>query len=379
MKQNKKDQAQEIVETPRLTPSPVMIDITGAMALSADDKRRIQHPMTGGVILFTRNWKSRQQMVDLTAEIKTLRPDILIAVDQEGGRVQRFKDDGLTAIPPMRALGELWLKGDMKSSGIGPLTAVDCATACGYVLAAELRACGVDFSFSPVLDLDWGVSDIIGDRAMSHDPRVVSLLARALMYGLKLAGMSNCGKHFPGHGFIEGDTHTEMPVDERPLERIMARDAVPYQMLGIALESVMISHVIYSQVDPVPAGYSKHWLQDILRGDLDFQGCIFSDDLSMAAARHINGQLLELPDAAMKALDAGCDMILVCNQAANNGKELDAVLDSLEQAHEKGRWQPSPVSEYRRQVLIPQTTPLPWDYLLLEPRYRQAKEIVADL
>lgn len=379
MKQNKKDQEQEIVETPRLTPSPVMIDITGAMALSADDKRRIQHPMTGGVILFTRNWKSRQQMVDLTAEIKTLRPDILIAVDQEGGRVQRFKDDGLTAIPPMRALGELWLKGDMKSSGIGPLTAVDCATACGYVLAAELRACGVDFSFSPVLDLDWGVSDIIGDRAMSHDPRVVSLLARALMYGLKLAGMSNCGKHFPGHGFIEGDTHTEMPVDERPLERIMARDAVPYQMLGIALESVMISHVIYSQVDPVPAGYSKHWLQDILRGDLDFQGCIFSDDLSMAAARHINGQLLELPDAAMKALDAGCDMILVCNQAANNGKELDAVLDSLEQAHEKGRWQPSPVSEYRRQVLIPQTTPLPWDYLLLEPRYRQAKEIVADL
>lgn len=379
MKQNKKEQTQEATDAPGLTPSPVLIDITGT-TLSADDRRRIMHPLTGGVILFTRNWKNRLQLTNLTSEIKTLRPDVLIAVDQEGGRVQRFRDDGFTALPALRSFGQKWINDDMKKPGMGPLNAVDCATACGYVLASELRACGVDFAFSPVLDLDWGCSEVIGDRALSHDPRVVCLLARALIQGLKLAGMSNCGKHFPGHGFIEQDSHTECPVDDRQLESLLQFDAMPYQMLGIALESVMMSHVVYSEVDSVPAGYSKRWLQEILRGELSFQGCIFSDDLSMEAARHINGKTIELPQASLMALDAGCDMILVCNQSTvDNGQALDGVLDALDAALQKGTWQPSPVSEYRRQILIPQTTPLPWDYLAIEPRYQQAKEALAEI
>ena len=379
MKQNKNDQIQEITEAPGLTPSPVVIDITGT-TLSVDDERRIMHPLTGGVILFARNWKNRSQLTNLTSEIKTLRPDILITTDQEGGRVQRFRDDGFTHLPSLRAFGQKWLNDDLKKVGIGPLTAVDCAVSCGYVLASELRACGVDFTFSPVLDLDWGCSDVIGDRALSHDPRVVCLLARALMQGLKLAGMSNCGKHFPGHGFIEKDSHTDCPVDDRQLESLLSFDAMPYQLLGIALESVMASHVVYSEVDSLPAGYSRRWLQEILRGDLGFQGCIFSDDLSMEAARYINGKTIELPQAAQMALDAGCDMILVCNQSTvDNGKALDGVLDALDNALQKGIWQPSPVSEYRRQILIPQTTPLPWDYLAIEPRYQQAKETLSEI
>ena len=196
--------------------APLVLDIEG-LELNADDRRRLQHPLTGGLILFGRNWASRGQLIELCAEIKSLRPDVLICVDHEGGRVQRFKTDGFTHLPPMRALGELWMQ--------DALTATDAATACGYVLAAELRACGVDLSFTPVLDLDYGESSVIGDRSFHRDPRVATMLAKSLMHGLLLAGMANCGKHFPGHGFVKADSHTEVPVDKRSLKAILADDA----------------------------------------------------------------------------------------------------------------------------------------------------------
>ena len=186
--------------------APLIIDIAG-LSLSKADRRRLKHPLTGGIILFARNWKDRQQLEKLCAEIKEIREDLLICVDHEGGRVQRFRTDGLTHLPPMRALGEQWMRDQ--------LAATNAATACGYVLGAELRACGVDFSFTPVLDLDWGESGVIGDRAFGRDPRVVSLLAKSLMHGLLQSGMANCGKHFPGHGFVKADSHTDIPVDTR--------------------------------------------------------------------------------------------------------------------------------------------------------------------
>ncbi|MEO7886097.1 MAG: beta-N-acetylhexosaminidase, partial [Polaromonas sp.] len=181
--------------------APLIIDIAG-LTLTKADRRRLKHPLTGGVILFARNWQDRRQLGALCAEIKSIRQDLLISVDHEGGRVQRFRTDGFTHLPPMRALGTLWMKDQ--------LAATNAATACGYVLGAELRACGVDFSFTPVLDLDWGESGVIGDRALGRDPRVVTLLAKSLMHGLLQAGVANCGKHFPGHGFVKADSHTDI-------------------------------------------------------------------------------------------------------------------------------------------------------------------------
>ena len=213
-----------------LSHSPVVLDIAGT-ALSADDRRRLNHPLTGGLILFARNWHGRNQLVELTSEIKSIRPDLLICVDHEGGRVQRFRTDGFTHLPPMRVLGEMWMK--------DALTATDAATAAGHVLGAELRACGVDFSFTPVLDLDHGPSGVIGDRAFHRDPRVATLLAKSLMHGLLLAGMHNCGKHFPGHGFVAADSHVDIPVDKRSLKAILADDAKPYEWLSTSLSSVM--------------------------------------------------------------------------------------------------------------------------------------------
>ena len=216
--------------------SPLILDVAG-LSLTAADRRRLAHPLTGGVILFARNWQSREQLGALCRQIKSVRADLLICVDHEGGRVQRFRTDGFTHLPPMRALGELWLK--------APLQATNAASACGYVLASELRACGVDFSFTPVLDLDHGGSGVIGDRAFTRDARVVSLLAKSLMHGLLLAGMANCGKHFPGHGFVKADSHTEIPVDRRSLKAILGDDAAPYEWLNTTLSSVMPAHVIY--------------------------------------------------------------------------------------------------------------------------------------
>ncbi|MEY4584257.1 MAG: hypothetical protein RJB10_754, partial [Pseudomonadota bacterium] len=220
--------------------APLIIDVAG-LTLTKQDRQRLKHPLVGGIILFARNWQNREQLSQLCADIKQVRKDLLICVDHEGGRVQRFKTDGFTHLPTMRTLGDLWMKDAMK--------ATNAATACGYILASELRACGVDFSFTPVLDLDFGESSVIGDRSFHRDPRVAALLAKSLMHGLLQSGMANCGKHFPGHGFVKADSHTDIPFDKRSLKAILADDAAPYNWLSSSLTSVMPAHVIYPKVD----------------------------------------------------------------------------------------------------------------------------------
>ena len=349
--------------------APVVLDVSG-LTLDADDRRRLAHPLTGGLILFARNWRDRRQLVELAAEIKTLRPDMLICVDHEGGRVQRFRSDGFTPLAPMRTLGELWQRDGKGGEGSGALAACAAATAAGYVLGAELRACGVDLSFTPVLDLDHGPSGVIGDRAFHRDPRVVAVLAQSLLHGLLQAGMRNCGKHFPGHGFVRGDSHHEVPVDRRSLRALLADDARPYEWLAGSLSSVMPAHVIYPKVDAQPAGFSARWLKDILRGRLGFDGAVFSDDLSMQGAK-VAGEPV---DAALAALNAGCDMVLLCNQSIDGGAGVDALLDGLQAALDAGRWQADPDSEARRLALLPASPPLGWDDLMRQPAYQRALE-----
>jgi beta-N-acetylhexosaminidase len=341
--------------------APVVLDITG-LELDAADRRRLEHPLVGGLILFARNWHDRRQLTELNAAIKSVRPDMLICVDHEGGRVQRFRTDGFTHLPPMRTLGDWWMK--------DAVTATDAATAAGYVLGAELRACGVDLSFTPVLDLDHGGSSVIGDRAFHRDARVATLLAKSLMHGLLLAGMHNCGKHFPGHGFVKADSHVDVPVDDRALDAIVGDDAKPYEWLSTSLASVMPAHVIYPQVDAHPAGFSERWLKGVLRGDMGFTGAIFSDDLSMEGAKVAGGHV----DAALAALNAGCDMVLLCNQSVDGGAAVDALLDGLSDAQRAGRWHADADSEARRHALLPQSAPLAWDELMHEPRYQRALE-----
>jgi beta-N-acetylhexosaminidase len=345
--------------------APVVLDIAGTM-LTAADKRRIQHPLTGGLILFARHFESRLQLTELTASIKQLRPDLLIGVDHEGGRVQRFRTDGFTALPAMRVLGEQWMK--------DALTATDSATALGFVLASELRACGVDLTFAPVLDLDHGGSTVIGERAFHRDPRVTTVLAQGVIHGLLRAGMAHCGKHFPGHGFVKADSHVAVPVDRRSLKAILSDDAKPYEWLSATLTAVMPAHVIYPKVDSHPAGFSERWLKDILRGQFGFTGAIFSDDLSMEGARHLDGAVLTYAEAATLALNAGCDMVLLCNQSLDGGAAVDALLAGLEEQAALGRWHPDPDSEHRRLALLPQTPPLTWDELMHDAVYQRALE-----
>lgn len=284
----------------KLASGPVVVDVEG-LALTDADRARLLHPLVGGVILFSRNFASRAQVAQLCASIRALRPQLLICVDHEGGRVQRFRK-GFSAIEPMRALGELWDR--------DPLAACGRATEIGRIIGSELRAVGVDLSFTPVLDLDHGPSRVIGDRAFHRDPRVVTLLAKSLNHGLLLAGMANCGKHFPGHGFAHADSHFELPVDGRGLKALLADDAAPYGWLGEALSAVMPAHVVYPEVDAMPAGFSRVWLRKVLRRRLGFAGLIFSDDLTMEAAA-VAGGIVARADAA---LSAGCDMVLVCNR-----------------------------------------------------------------
>ena len=281
---------------------PVMLDILGKQ-LTAEDERRLLHPLVGGVILFARNYESPSQLAALTASIHALRaPPLLIAVDHEGGRVQRFRE-GFTRIPPMRELGKEWDKHPKRAKHLAQQT--------GFVLASELRACGVDFSFTPVLDVDYGASSVIGDRAFHFEPQAIAELAHSLLMGLKQGGMPTVGKHFPGHGFVCADSHLEIPVDERSYTDIELCDLIPFrQMVNYGLTAVMPAHVIYPKIDPRPAGFSKVWLKDILRGELGFEGCIFSDDLSMEGATVAGG----IVQRAGAALNAGCDMVLVCNK-----------------------------------------------------------------
>jgi len=281
---------------------PVMLDVAGTV-LTEEDAARLRHPLVGGVILFARNYASTRQLTELTSSIHALRsPPLLIAVDHEGGRVQRFRD-GFTRIPPMRELGKIWDE--------HPKRAKHLAQQAGYVLAAELRACGVDFSFTPVLDVDYGASSVIGDRAFHSEPQAIAELAHSLLQGLRQGGMHTVGKHFPGHGFVRADSHLEIPVDERSYTDIELCDLIPFrQMVNFGLSAVMPAHVIYPKVDPNPAGFSKVWLKDVLRGELGFEGCIFSDDLSMEGAT-VAGGIVQRAEAA---LQAGCDMVLVCNR-----------------------------------------------------------------
>ena len=353
--------------------APVILDVAG-LALDADDRRRLAHPLTGGIVLFARNWRDRLQLTELIAEVKSIRSDLLVCVDHEGGRVQRFRSDGFTTLPPMRVLGEMWMDDGDGGPGTGAMRALEAARASGHVLAAELRACGVDLSFTPVLDLDHGGSSVIGDRAFHRDPRVVSTLARAVMHGLLQAGMHNCGKHFPGHGFVRADSHHEVPVDDRSLDRILADDARPYEWLGGALASVMPAHVIYPRVDERPAGFSARWLREILRQQLGFDGAIFSDDLSMAGARRIGGSEVTYAEAAALALSAGCDLVLLCNQSIDGGAAVDALLDELLAAEAAGGWQADPDSDVRRLDLLPQTAPIVWDDLMHDPAYQRSLE-----
>jgi beta-N-acetylhexosaminidase len=280
---------------------PVVVDVEG-FSLTAAEISRLQHPLVGGVILFARNFESKQQVTNLCAQIHAVRtPRLLICVDHEGGRVQRFKK-GFTAIPPMRELGLQWDK--------DVLGATKRATELGQIIGKELVEIGVDLSFTPVLDLDYTHSKVIGDRAFHSDARVVTMLAKSLNHGLLLSGMGNCGKHFPGHGYAGADSHFDLPVDDRSLKEILSADAAPYDWLGDSLLSIMPAHVLYPKVDNLPAGFSKKWLQKILRTQLKFDGVIFSDDLTMEAAAAYGS----ITERAHAAFTAGCDSVLVCNR-----------------------------------------------------------------
>ncbi|MDO8696608.1 MAG: beta-N-acetylhexosaminidase [Pseudomonas sp.] len=272
----------------------LMLDIAGTW-LTAEDRQLLRQPEVGGLILFARNIESPRQVRELSMAVRAVRPDLLLAVDQEGGRVQRLRQ-GFVRLPAMAAIA-------------GKPNAELLAEHCGWLMATEVLAVGLDLSFAPVLDLDFQRSKVVGSRSFNGDPQLATLLAGAFIRGMQAAGMAATGKHFPGHGWAEADSHVAIPVDERSLDEIRAADLLPFKLLSKQLAAVMPAHVIYPQVDALPAGFSRRWLQDILRGELQVDGVIFSDDLSMAGA-HVVG------DAASRiaaALSAGCDMGLVCN------------------------------------------------------------------
>lgn len=331
---------------------PLMVDVQG-LSLTAEERERLCHPLVGAVILFARNYDSPQQLTELVQSIHDLRePSLLVAVDHEGGRVQRFRE-GFTVLPPVRELGHIYDDNHKRAKRL--------AEAHAWLMATELRVAGVDFSFAPVLDLDYGVSEIIGNRAFHHHPEAVADLAHSYMIGMRDAGMAAVGKHFPGHGAVAVDSHLDLPVDERRYEDIFAEDVLPFErMIHYGLPGIMPAHVLYPNVDPQPAGFSRFWLQEVLRTRLEFQGVIFSDDLSMGGAKIAGGML----ERAETALDAGCDMILVCNDP----KSVDSVLDGLKPA-------PNPVSRARLMRLHGRHTPTAAG-LADNEDYRQAQRMV---
>ncbi len=292
---------------------PVMIDIEG-VTLSGIEKDKINHPNTGALILFARNYQSPEQVTQLIKDIRAARQgDILIAVDQEGGRVQRFRS-GFTRLPPAATFAD----------------SPEGAESAGWLMAAELLAVGVDFSFAPVLDIDCGVSEIIGDRSFSQDPDLATQLASQFRNGMKRAGMAATGKHFPGHGAVALDSHLTLPIDERALNLIREKDLQPFkQLISEGLEAIMPAHVVYPQIDSLPAGFSKIWVQQILRDELRFDGVVFTDDLSMEGAAAIGS----FTDRAKLGLEAGCDMVLVCN----NSNAAEEVLENIPITSSKDR------------------------------------------
>lgn len=332
---------------------PLMVDIAGPV-LEAEDRELLGHPLVGGVILFTRNYHDPQQLQALVAEIHALRvPELLVAVDQEGGRVQRFREQ-FTALPPARLYGSLYER-DRRE-------ALRLTEAAAWLMAAELRALGVDLSFAPVVDLDYGTSGVIADRALHRDPEVVAELARAWLLGMRRAGMAATAKHFPGHGAVAGDSHHLLPVDGRPLAEIRRRDLKPYERLQrLDLPAVMTAHVVYEQVDRLPAGFSARWIGGELRTRLQFQGAVFCDDLSMRAAA-VAG---DYPARAQAALAAGCDMLPVCN----NRTAVRKILDSFDGT-------PHPLSQWRLARLHGREAPS-WEALHAGAQWREARATLA--
>ena len=332
---------------------PVMLDLQGT-ALTDNERQLLNHPAAGGVILFSRNYQSPHQLAELVSEIHARRsPPLLVAVDQEGGRVQRFRE-GFTRLPPAAWFGQLGQHNGKHARSV--------ARKIGWLMAAELRSVGVDFSFAPVLDVNFGISSVIGDRAFDHRPMVVAELAHAWMLGVHEAGMAAVGKHFPGHGGVAADSHNELPLDSRPLGDLMMEDLLPFQrMIDYGLEGIMPAHVIYQQVDHSLAGFSRYWLQDVLRRQLDFQGVIFSDDLTMAAAEE-GGDYIQ---RARHALAAGCDMILVCNNPSGAGEVLESLADHSDPAAQMRIVRMHGRNSQRRETLH------------LDPRWKEAVEIIA--
>ena len=302
---------------------PVMVDLAG-IELTDEDRELLRHPAVGGIILFTRNFHSPDQIKELTAAIHALRePRLLIGVDQEGGRVQRFRD-GFTRLPPAGRLGALYAR--------DPRRACCASSSVAWLMAAELLAVGVDFSFAPVLDLDRGISRVIGDRGFGPWAGQVVALASAWVEGARLAGMAAVGKHFPGHGGVEADSHSALPADGRSLADLLAEDLVPFErLIEQGLEAVMPAHVVYPRIAPEPAGFSPFWIQEVLRCRLGFQGVIFSDDLNMAAAGAGGGYV----ERAHAAARAGCDMLLICNNRAAALAIVDAFRGSSDPAAQR--------------------------------------------
>lgn len=331
-----------------------MVDLLGT-TLSPQEKDILQHPLVGGVILFSRNFESARQVEELCRQIHALRePHLLIAVDHEGGRVQRFRQD-FTRLPAVAAIGREFHQ--------HPQLTLQRAEQTGWLMAAELRAVGVDFSFAPVLDLNYGVSEVIGDRAFHRDPKAVTDIARAYIQGMKKAWMSAVGKHFPGHGAVEVDSHQGLPVDKRYFEDMLQADMLPFARLcQKELAGIMPAHIIYEQSDDKPAGFSRFWLQDVLRQRFGFQGAILSDDLSMEGAAFAGGPL----ERAEAALEAGCDMVLLCN----NPGSVEAVIDGLS-------IKPDPL-RHARLVRLHGRHAMDRDQLLASEQWKQAVAMIDD-
>ena len=302
-----------------MTLGPIMMDVSGLM-LTQEEKNRLSKPSIGGVILFTRNFENIVQVKELIKSIRLTNQNLLIAVDHEGGRVQRFRE-GFTHLPPMAKLGEVYDQ--------NPEQALEQAFSCGWILAAELLDIGVDFSFAPVLDLDYGHSSVIGDRAFHSNPDVVVKLAGALIKGMHEAGMKCVGKHFPGHGFVALDSHLDLPVDDRPLMELVPDMATFKDLTNHGLDAVMPAHVVYSQVDDKPAGFSSKWIKEILQAQLGFGGVVFSDDLSMQGAHFIK----DITERVQVSLDSGCDMALICNYPELVAQVIDLDWPECEKLH----------------------------------------------
>lgn len=337
-----------------MTLGPVMLGVEG-LELTSQERAYLRHPSTGGVILFERNYESPEQVSRLVADIHAARePRLLVAVDQEGGRIQRFRD-AFTPLPAARVLGRLYDENRKRAKRL--------AQTCGWLMASELRAVGLDMSFAPVLDLDRGVSTVIGDRAFHADPEAVADIAHSYMNGMTQAGMAATGKHFPGHGSVTADSHVSLPYDHREYMDIYTQDMVAFErMVHYGLAAIMTAHVVYPHVDRQPASFSRRWIEDVLRGRLGFQGVVFSDDLLMAGAKAA-GQPL---DRARAALAAGCDMVLVCESAP-----AAEVLEGLQV-------QDDPVS-HMRLVRMHGRHALSRQALLADAQYQQARDAVVGL